>query len=160
MDDFAELVHRTGRVVTIIGGGLLVGIMLLTVANVVYRFFGGVIAGSFELTELIIIPIAGFSLVYAAMWQTHVVVRVLVSRFSKRTQAITAIFASLLGIGIWGLMAWSTVGFFLGKRLSDQTELLGIPFLPFRYAWVFGLILFALVLLIDFYRASSRAVNK
>jgi TRAP-type C4-dicarboxylate transport system permease small subunit len=71
MDHFTRLVHRTGRTVAIIGGGLLVGLMLLTVANIIYRFFGGVIIGSFELIELTIVPIAGFSLVYAGMWHTH-----------------------------------------------------------------------------------------
>lgn len=160
MDYFAKLIHHAGRIVTIIGGAFLVGIMLLTVANVIYRFFGGVIIGSYELIELAIIPVAGFALVYAAIWKTHVVVQILVSRFSKRIQAIMESFASLLGIGLWGLMAWSTVGFFVGKRLSDRTELLGIPFQPFRYAWVLGLFLFALVILIGFYRAFSRAVNK
>jgi TRAP-type C4-dicarboxylate transport system permease small subunit len=160
MDYFAKLIHNTGRIVTIIGGALLVGIMLLIVANVFYRFFGGVIIGSYEIIELTIMPVAGFSLVYAAIWKTHVVVKILVSRFSKRIQAITESFASLLGIGLWGLMAWSTVGFFSGGRLLDRTEVLKIPFLPFRYVWVFGLLLFSLVILVGLYRALSRAVNK
>ena len=160
MDHFAKLIHNTGRIVAIIGGALLVGIMLLTVSNVIYRFFGSVIIGSYEIIELTISPVAGFSLVYAAIWKTHIVVKILVSRFSKRIQAITESFASLLGIGLWGLMAWSTVGFFLGKRLSDQTEVLEISIQPFRYAWIFGLFLLTLVILVGFYRALSRAVNK
>jgi TRAP-type C4-dicarboxylate transport system permease small subunit len=160
MDHFTKLVHRTGRTVAIIGGGLLVGLMLLTVANIIYRFFGGVIIGSFELIELTIVPIAGFSLVYAGMWHTHVTVKILVVRFPERIQGLMKSFAALLGIGIWGLMAWNTAEFFLGKRFFDETELLGVLLWPFRYAWVLGLFIFTLVILIDFYRGLYRGANK
>lgn len=160
MDYFTRFVYRTSKVTTHIGGGILLGLMVLIVANVVYRRFGGVIAGTYELVELLIIPVIGFSFAYAAIEKAHVVVRILVSRLSKRMQVIAESFAVLLGIGVWGVIAWGTASFFSRGSLLDRTEVLGIPRQPFRFVWVFSLVLFALILVIDFYRTLSQARKK
>ena len=160
MDYFVNIVRRMGGVGVVVAASFLIGIMVLTVANVIYRLFGPVILGSYELTKLMMVVTAGFALVYAAMWHTHVVVKIVTSRFSQRVQAIAESFASLLGIGMWGLIALSSVGFYFERGLWDRTDVLHIPFQTFRYVWIFALILFALVLLTDFYKALSRTASK
>jgi TRAP-type C4-dicarboxylate transport system permease small subunit len=162
MGHFAKVVHRIAGVGTVIGAGFLIGAMLLMVANIVYRFFGGVIAGTYELVGLFMVVTAAFALGYTALRQGHVVVKIVVSRFSKRTQAIIESFTSAIGLGLLALIVWESVWLTREKVLvgGEESAMLGVPFLPFRCAWMLGLFLFCLVLLIDLLKALSRVKSK
>jgi TRAP-type C4-dicarboxylate transport system permease small subunit len=144
-----------------VGSVFLIGIALLVVANIVYRFFGGVIAGTYELVALMIVVTVAFALGYAALKQGHIVVRIVLSRFSPRIQAILTVFTSVIGLGFWALIAWKSAEIMSERALAGEyTEMLGVPYLPFRCAWLFGLLFFCLVLLIDLFKALSQAVRK
>ncbi|MFC1532104.1 TRAP transporter small permease [Thermodesulfobacteriota bacterium] len=161
MESFAKIVHRVIMVCTAGGGAFLVGIMALTVANVISRLFGRAIAGSYEISELLIVVTVAFAIGYTAMMQRHITVKILVSRFSPRTQAIVGSISSILCLGIWAVIAWASIRVALEKTLAGEySDLLEVPFFPFRSVWVFGLILLCLVFLIDLFKALSRGVNK
>ena len=160
MRSFANIVHRIGGVGAAIGSVFLAGMMVLIVASVVVRPFGEVIAGSYELIEVLIVVPVAFALGYTALKQGHVEVSLVVSRFSQRKQAIIASFTWFLSLGIWGLIVWAGTGIMLEKWLGERTELLLVPYLPFRFVWVFGLLLFCLAFLIELSRALKQTVSK
>ena len=143
-----------------LGAVFLTGMMVLIVANVIYRLSGHVIAGSYELSELMIVVTAAFALGYAALKKSHVVVKILVSRFSPRAQAILEALMSLISLGTWAVIAWAGVLILSEKWLKEETELLSVPFLPFRFVFLFGLSLLCLVYLIDLFKALRQAVKK
>jgi len=160
MEYFANIVRRITGIGVALGAAFLVGMMVLIVANIIYRLTGHVITGSYELSELLIIVTVAFALGYAALEKSHVVVKILVSRFPQRWQAILGALISFLSMGTWAVIAWASSLIFLERWLTEESEMLLIPFLPFRMVLLFGLILIALVYLIYMVMALRKAVMK
>ena len=143
-----------------IGAAFLVGMMVLVVANIIYRLFGHVIPGSFELSELMIVVAVASALGYAAVHKSHIVVKIVVSRFSQRWQAIIEVLMSLISLATWAVIAWASFNVLSQRWLTEVTDLLDIPYLPFRMIFVLGLVLFCLVYVTDLFRALSQAVKR
>jgi TRAP-type C4-dicarboxylate transport system permease small subunit len=143
-----------------LGAAFLTGMMSLVVANIIFRLCGSVIPGSYEISELMVVVVAAFALGYAALYKSHVVVKIVVSRFPQRTQAILEALMSLISLGTWAVITWASVNILAEKWLIERTELLWVPFLPFRFVFVFGLGLFSLVYLMDLFKALRQAVRK
>jgi TRAP-type C4-dicarboxylate transport system permease small subunit len=161
MDYLANIARRIGGFGTAIGVGFLIGVVLLIVANIVYRFFGGVIAGTYELVELMVAVVAASALVYTVLEHGHVVINIIVSRLPQRIQAIVESITLAVGLGIWALVAWANVGLIREKALGGEaTLLLNIPVLPFRLFWEFSLLLLCLMLLVYLLKALHRVISK
>jgi len=143
-----------------IGAAFLVGMMVLVVANIIYRLFGHVIPGSFELSELMIVVAVASALGYAAVHKSHIVVKIVVSRFSQRWQAIIEVLMSLISLATWAVIAWASFNVLSQRWLTEVTDLLDIPYLPFRMIFVVGLVLLCLVYVTDLFRALSQAVKR
>lgn len=139
---------------------MLVGVMLLIVANILYRMSNHVIPGSYELCELLIVVTASFALCFAAVSKSHVDVGIVVSQFSDRTRAILEVFTSLLSTATWGLVAWTSSIVLWDRWLTEESEMLLIPFLPFRIVLLIGLVLTALVYFMDMILAVKKALSK
>jgi TRAP-type C4-dicarboxylate transport system permease small subunit len=161
---------RVGRLVRVdalarggaaVGAVALVAIMLLVVSNIIARFFNKVIAGTYETVMLTVVVVAAFAVSYAALKQAHISIRIVVSRFSSRTQAILTIITSAIGACVWAVVAWASVSIIPQKlELREYSEMLHIPYLPFRCAFVIGLLLFCSVLLVDLVQALKLVVKK
>jgi len=160
MEYFARLVRRINGVGVALGAAFLVGMMALIVANIIYRLAGHVITGSYELSELMIVVTVAFALGYAGFQKSHVAVGILVSRLPQRWQAILEALTSFLSMGTWAVIAWASSLIFFERWLTEESEMLLIPFLPFRIVLLFGLILIALVYLIYMVMALRKAALK
>jgi TRAP-type C4-dicarboxylate transport system permease small subunit len=161
MNYIFNIIRRSVTVGAVVGAIFLIGIMVLTVAEVCVRPFGEHVVGSYELVEIFVVVTAGFALGYAALRQTHIVVRFLVSRFSPRVQAIIESFTSAIGLVLWVLIAWTAVGVMREKALlGEWTILLRIPYIPFRSIWILSLILFCLVLFMKLYKSLKAALRE
>jgi TRAP-type C4-dicarboxylate transport system permease small subunit len=160
MEYFTRLVKQINGVGVALGAAFLVGMMVLIVANIIYRLAGHVVTGSYELSELMIVVTVAFALGYAALQKSHVVVKILISRFPERWQAILEAFTSFLSMGTWAVIAWASSLIFFERWLTEESEMLLIPFLPFRIVLLFGLILIALVYLIYMVMALRKALLK
>jgi TRAP-type C4-dicarboxylate transport system permease small subunit len=154
-----SVIRRTIGIGTGVSSVFLALLMLLIVAVVIVRPFNVVITGSYELIQLLAVVVIAFALAFTALKQSHIAVSILVSRFSERTQAIVDSINWLLGLGIWGFIFWAGTDIMLQKWLLEKSDLLEVPFLPFRIVWVFGLLLFTLVYLIDMIKALKKAVR-
>lgn len=160
MGYFPNIVRRISGIGTALGAASLVGMMILIVANIIYRLTGHVITGSYELSELLIVVTVAFALGYAALQKSHVEVKIVVSRFPQRWQAILEAFTSFLSMGTWAVIAWASSLILSERWLSEESEMLLVPFLPFRLVLLFGLILISLVYLIYMFMALRKAVMK
>ena len=160
LERFVKIVYKIGSFGLGIGSFFLAAIMVLIGASIIVRFFGHVILGSFELIEVMIIVTVAFAVAYTAMKQSHVAVTIFVSRLPQRIRAIIASLTWFLSLGILGLILWASADIMLDKWIGEGTDILQVPILPFRFVWVFGLLLFCLALLIEMYRALKQAVSK
>jgi TRAP-type C4-dicarboxylate transport system permease small subunit len=130
---FERLAVSWSRRLTLIGGGLLLGVALATVGDALLRYFlGRPIRGTFEATELLLAAIIFFGMPYTSLTDGHVAVDFLTSRLGPRTQhAIIAINATICAV----LLAFITVqmaalaGEFLATGRTTIT--MRIPVFPF-----------------------------
>jgi TRAP-type C4-dicarboxylate transport system permease small subunit len=160
MDYFANIVRRAGSGGMLIGVAFLLAAMMIMVANIGYRFFGGVITGTYEMVGIFTGVTITFALAYAALWDRHVTVNILLNRFTQPTQAILKIFVSLIGLAFWAAVAWTSLGVLTERWIAESTLDLRIPYLPFRFLWIAGLIIFCLVFVVDIRAAVRRLVRK
>jgi len=144
-----------------IGGVFLIGLMCLTVLNIVVRFFGKTVPGYYDIiVVMLVIPIS-IALVYASVQKAHVVIDIVISRFSIRSQLILQVFTSFIGLSLWVMILVASIGIIPEKiRTGEWSQVIGIPYLPFRLIWVFALFLFCVVLLIDTVNALKKVIEK
>ena len=110
--------------------------------------------------ELIMaIPVA-FALVYASAHGAHVIVNLIISRFPPKLSIASEILAYLLSFGIWALIAYAGAQMAYENGLKEVSDILRIPYLPFRIIWIFFLFLFCLGYLLDLFRAIRRFLEK
>jgi TRAP-type C4-dicarboxylate transport system permease small subunit len=131
---------------------------LITFTDITGRFFfGKPVLGCIELTELIMAVIGGIAVFHTATQEGHINVDVVFNRFPKRVQTIITGFGMLLGAATWGIIAYQIVGDSQSKiALGRITDVLKIPVGPFELVLAFGLALFSLTLIIQFFRPFRR----
>lgn len=157
---FSRIVQRVTGGGAVAAGVFLLGAMLLVVTSVTARFFNIAITGSIELMQLMIAVTIAFALVYTALRKGHVVVKIIVSRFSVRTGAIVGIAVSFLSLAIWGLMSGATAQLVYEMGLRELSETLEIPYLPFRVVFILGLLLFSLSYISDIFEELKKVRGK
>jgi TRAP-type C4-dicarboxylate transport system permease small subunit len=139
----------------------LIGMMLLTCSDVILRYFGHPIKGTFDIVGLlgavaVVLPIA-----YTQFLGRHVTMEFKWSWVPKWVQIIINSIACLLSIGMYALIAWqcSLLGTQLW-RVGTVSNTVEIPLFPFVYVVAFGCILNCFVLLIDFYNLFTKSERK
>jgi TRAP-type C4-dicarboxylate transport system permease small subunit len=161
VERFTRVVSRITGVGIVIGAAFLVGAMLLMTANIAFRFFGGVVPGTYELVGPFISVTAAFALGYTALKQGHVVMDMVFRRLPQRTQVIVQSFTVVLSLGFCALLTWRSAELMVKKLLlREETSWLKVPLFPFRSFWELGLLLFCLVLLADLLTTLRRRASK
>jgi TRAP-type C4-dicarboxylate transport system permease small subunit len=154
------------KLLHIIGYIVLFALMFLTVGDVIGRKLSGSISffnpipGTFELTEFALIIIVFASLGYTQVRGEHISIDVITSRFPKRGQAVLDSFMSLVGLVMFGLVAWQ--GTVYAGRLSEGNNVSGvlsIPQSPFALIVAAGSIIYCLAMLVDFLRNLTKVVK-
>jgi len=149
------------RIFFAVGVGITVVIMLLTTADVLSRhFFNRPIAFTFELTEIMMILVTFLGLGYVTAKNRHIEVDILVPKLPIRLQGIIGAFNSLLGIGIFALIAWKTAERASQMlRTGEITEILGLPMAPAIFIVSIGSILLCMELIVVFAGSIGEAVK-
>jgi TRAP-type C4-dicarboxylate transport system permease small subunit len=139
--------HFLERCIVWIGAVALVLLGLLICVSVGLRMVGAVIKGSSEIGEMLIIIVAATAIVTATLTDGHPFVHMLVEKISSRRRYLLAAIVSLVGAAFWATMAWVNGAVAIeNARLIEETELLRISIIPFRWLWIVCLILVAAVL--------------
>lgn len=152
---YTRIIYAVAHVGGFIGSLTMVGLMLLTVADVLLRyFFNSPILGSFELTEFALILLVFFAIPWGTAQKVNVRVDLFVGPLPDRVRAIfdsiTCFFSTLMT----ALFAWYTVpqAKYMMK-LGTESDMLEIPLYPFYFIVALGFFLLFFVLignLIDF----------
>jgi TRAP-type C4-dicarboxylate transport system permease small subunit len=116
------------------GGTALVGIMLVTVADVVLRAFKSPITGTYELVGFLGAAAIGFSLPQTSLDRGQVLMDFVTRRLPAGPGRALAALTRAVGAGLFALIAWNL--FAMGadlRRTGDETPLLHLP--HFLLAW-------------------------
>lgn len=161
MIGFTVVVHSLTRWICWLSVLALAAIMVLTCSDVVLRYFGYPIRGTFDVVGLLGAAVIALPIAYTQILRGHIAIGFIVSKFSKRAQTIIEIINGFLNIGLYSLLAWQC--YLYGSklwRLGRVSETVLIPIFPFAYIVAFGCALMCLVLLIELYDLMARLVRQ
>ena len=123
-----KLLTKTSRLFALSGGLFLLGILFLTLANVVGRRFGIPIPGDFEITELGMAIAIFLFLPFCQIRKGNISIDTFTKNLRPSIQSVldavgATAYALISGLITWRLL-FGGIDFF---RFDDQTMVLGIP---------------------------------
>ncbi len=135
-----------------IGGISLLGMMLLTCADVVGSVFGHPVLGAEELVGLWASILLAFSLPASHLEKAHVGVELLYLKLSRRMKRIIDIFIALVSFALFVLTTWQC--YLYARELRDAGEVtmtLQFPAYLMIFGVSFALLILALVLFFEIF---------
>ncbi|GAB3220178.1 TRAP transporter small permease subunit [Mycolicibacterium hippocampi] len=133
------------RTLSVVAGILLVGLILLTIADVVSRNFRDrSIVGTVEIATMLLVAIAFLGLASAEADGRHVVVELFESRFGVRTRMVFSVLRTLLLIGLGVLLTWGLSEVLLSavERGETTNDILRLPTWPAKVVLLASFVLF------------------
>jgi TRAP-type C4-dicarboxylate transport system permease small subunit len=149
-----RVTHLLNRLLVFFGGLFLVGMIVLTCANITSRAVWEPILGTFELMGYFGAVVTASALAYTQLNRGHIAVNVLIHRFSKKTQRRLNAFNNAVCTVFFAMIAWQMAlkahGF---MKTGEVSETLRVIFYPFTYLVAAGCAVMALVFLTDLVQA-------
>ncbi|VBB47434.1 TRAP-type C4-dicarboxylate transport system, small permease component [uncultured Desulfatiglans sp.] len=134
-----------------LGGICLLGMMLLTCADVVGSLFGHPLLGSEELVGMMAFLLLSFALPYTEIEKGHVGVDLLYMRFPKRVKGINDCVVTLITTLLFCLVAWQC--FLYAREMGQAGQVsptLQFPTFYLIYGVSFACLNLALIMFIEF----------
>jgi TRAP-type C4-dicarboxylate transport system permease small subunit len=134
MERYLRFIQMATKGMDLVAGTALVSIMLLTTCDVVLRYLGHPILGSYDLVSFGAAFAIGFALPRTSLEKMHISVDILVERIPKR-RYIVDIATRFMAFALFVLVGWNL--FILGAGFLDtgeETMTIGIPLFPMAYA--------------------------
>jgi len=153
VEGFGGKVKEVSRFLNIVAGVALAFMMLITVADVILRFFKRPIVGTYELVALSGAVAAGFCIPFTSWQRGHIYVDFLIAKLSARVRNVFHTVTRCLGIGLFFLIGWNLMS--MGKDLHRSGEVsltLQLPFYPVVYGVGICCLVQCLVLLCDIFK--------
>lgn len=112
-----------------ISGMSLMILMLLTVADVILRFFGRPILGTYDLVCFLGVIVFGLALPFTSLMRRHVFVDFLILRMPKRLRHAFNFSTRCMVIFLFLWIGWNLIGY--GRDLQEAGEVSATLRLPF-----------------------------
>lgn len=128
------LTEKFSRVMNAIALCALTFIMLLTVSDVVLRYFGHPIIGTFEIVGFCGAVVIGFALPLTTWQRGHIFVDFLTMKMPKKAKKVMDLSTRTLCIALFSVVGWNL--FIYSNKLYQSGEVsltIQIPFYPFSY---------------------------
>ncbi len=109
--------------------------MMLTVSDVILRYMGRPIPGTYELVGLSGAIVVGFAIPHTSLVRGHVFVEFLIDRFETGRREVILIFTKILILLLF--IAFGVYLFRTGMDMAasgEVTQILRLPFYPVAYA--------------------------
>ncbi len=148
MKMISSVLDKFSDFLKIIGAIALTSMMLLTVVDVIGRFFKHPIFGSVELVGFLATIIVAAALPYTHKVDGHVGVEILVRLLSKKAQICFDIFTRSLSLVLFSIITWQM--FLYAKDIRETGEVsmnLEFPIYYIVYLLAFGLLIFSVTIL-------------
>jgi len=140
--------ERFSGVLKMIGAIALTGMMLLTVVDVIGRFFKYPIFGSVELVGFLATIVVAAALPYTYKVEGHVGVEILVRLLSEKAQLWVDIFTRSLSIVLFSLITWQMFLYAMDIQKTGEVSMnLEFPIYYIIYLLAFGMMIFSVTIL-------------
>ena len=142
MQGLHAIILRISKVMDVVGGVVLSLMMLITVTDVILRFVGKPITGTYELVFLGGAVVIGCAIPRTSWEGGHVNVDFVLEYFPRILKKAIVVFTRLLGMAFFILLGWNL--FALGTNLYNKEEVsltLHVPYYPVAY--ILGICAFA-----------------
>ncbi len=141
-------VLKVGNSMHVIAGVSLVCLMVLTLVDVVLRAFGTPIPGTYELVGYAGGLAIGLAIPVTSWRRAHVYVDTFLVLAPRRVRMAVHIGTRLVGVALFGLLAWNLVRFGLDLRASGEVSpTLEVRYYPVAFGLAAACVLQAVVLL-------------
>jgi TRAP-type C4-dicarboxylate transport system permease small subunit len=157
MNQFDKLNVFLNKILMILGGIAVLGLMSLATGNVVLRIFHMPYRGAYEVVSFLGAVVIAFALGYTQKRKDHIVVDILTSKFPKTLNRyldrinyfVTLIFFSTVTwqISVWGMKICES---------NEVSETLKVIYYPFVFCVSLGFGVLSLTLLIDLLKTFQR----
>ena len=145
----------------IIGAACLVGMMLLTCADVVGRAFGHPIFGSVEIVGFMATLAVVMAMPYTHQVQGHIGVEIVVRLFSEKTQIIIDICTGIISLILFAIVTWRMTVYANTMQESGEVSMnLELPEHLVIYVTAFCLLIFTLIILRDIINNIGKLKSK
>jgi TRAP-type C4-dicarboxylate transport system permease small subunit len=135
------------RLLLWIGGIFLVGMIILTCSNIIFRLTWVPVKGTFELMGYCGAIVTAFALGHTQIKRGHIAVDVLVNRFSDKVRKIINAINYTVCFLFFSVAAWQiAVKATTLMNTGEITETLRIIYYPFTYGVAVGCAVLSLVL--------------
>lgn len=153
MKAYLTLIETISRMMNLIAGIALSFIMLLTVADVILRYFKMPIVGTFEIVGLGGAVVIGFGMPITSLSRTHIFVDNFVQKLSKTGENIVNVLTRLATIAIFVLIAYNLFKFSNKLLMSGEVTLTRqIPFYPIAFGLSFCSVVQCLIMIGDIFK--------
>ncbi len=150
MERFLNGVGRLSRYINFIAGLAITFIMLLTVFDVILRYFRKPIVGTYELVAFSGAVVIGFAIPLTSWMRGHIYVDFFTARLPQTLRSIFNMATRSLGIALFLLIGWNLIKVGMDLQQSGEVSLtLQLPFYPVAYGVAFACFVQCLVLLTD-----------
>ncbi len=134
MKGLLNAVNGLTRFINVIAGISLTFLMLLTIGDVILRFFKMPIVGTYELVAFAGAVVIGFSLPLTSWARGHIFVDFFIIKFSKKIQNVFNIATRCLVFFLFFLMGWNLFKYAVDLQKSGEVSLtLQMPFYPITF---------------------------
>jgi TRAP-type C4-dicarboxylate transport system permease small subunit len=123
MKTLRKLISKLSAYMAAVAGVTLVFVMLLTVTDVIMRYFGHPITGVYDFVALGGAIIIGFSIPYAAEKRVHVFMEMLQQMHNRATKQVLDAFTRSMAFGISLITAWQLFKLGMGFRMTGEASL-------------------------------------
>lgn len=132
---FRHLAERLAGYGEWVGVVAILIILTLTAVDVVgAKVFRSPLRGATELVGLAQVVAVGGAMAMGLFKGRHITIEFFVSRLPRFAQVLTRGLISLLGLGLFGVLAWKSFTYGHSLRTAGQiTSTAAIPFYPFAY---------------------------
>ena len=139
---------------TFLGGVFLVGMIVLTCANILSRLLWVPIIGTFEMMGFFGAIVTAFALGYTQIKRGHIAVDVLVNTFSDKVKKTLSIINNTICCLFFLVAAWQiSIKANTLMNTGEVTETLQVIYYPFTYAVAFGCLVLSVTLMTEIIRA-------
>jgi len=134
MKRLSDIVASVSGVLFVAGGIALTAMVALTGADVLLRYFGKPIVGTYEIVALLGALMVGFALPQTSRAKGHVAMDFVITKLPSALQKIFYALTRILGIFVFALITWNV--WLLGddyRRMGEGSLTLAIPLYPVAY---------------------------
>ncbi|MDX9746370.1 MAG: TRAP transporter small permease [Syntrophales bacterium] len=157
MSKLERLVHQAARSISMFSGIVVMMMMLLTCADVILRFFGHPIPGTYELVGFFGALVISFAMAYTSVERSHIAVEIFFERLPRRVQVFLEGAVTSVSLALFVIITRQCQIYAQDMKHSGEVSLtLGIPVYPVVAGIAVGCAFLCLALLFDIAKSIGR----